>query len=45
MAEEAALPRRLERLEEEVRFVQGRERDAQEAFGRKKEEEGGGGRG
>lgn len=32
IAEEAALPRRLERLSEEVRFVKGREREAQEGF-------------
>lgn len=32
IAEEAALPRRLERLGEEVRFVKGREREAQEGF-------------
>lgn len=39
IAEEAALPRRLERLEEEVRFVKTREREAQEAFRIRREEE------
>lgn len=38
IAEEAALPRRLEYLEEEVRFVKGREREAQEAFRLRREE-------
>lgn len=38
IAEEAALPRRLERLEEEVRFVKGREREAQEAFRLRRDE-------
>lgn len=32
IAEEAALPRRLERLDEEVRFVKGREIEAQEGY-------------
>ena len=38
IAEEAALPRRLERLEEEVRFVKAREQEAQEAFRVRREE-------
>jgi pre-mRNA-splicing factor CDC5/CEF1 len=38
IAEEAALPRRLERLEEEVRFVKAKEREAQEAFRLRMEE-------
>lgn len=38
IAEEAALPRRLERLEEEVRFVKAREREAQEAFRLRRDE-------
>lgn len=38
IAEEAALPRRLERLEEEVRFVQARVREAQEAIRVRREE-------
>lgn len=38
IAEEAALPMRLERLEEEVRFVKAREREAQEAFRLRREE-------
>ena len=38
IAEEAALPRRLERLEEEVSFVKAREREAQEAFRLRREE-------
>ncbi len=38
IAEEAALARRLERLEEEVRFVKAREREAQETYRLKREE-------
>lgn len=38
VAEQDALPRRLEALREEVRFVKRREADAQEGFRRKREE-------
>ena len=41
IAEEAALSSRLERLDEEVRFVKAREREAQEAFRLRRDEVGG----
>lgn len=38
IAEEAALPRRLEQLRAEVAFVRGREREAQETYRARREE-------